>query len=699
MHAPGRPYPLGATCHGQGTNFALYSQSATAVELVLFNAPHDSAPSRTIEVVERSGPIWHVFLPNVGPGQLYAYRVDGPWDPEQGHRFNRNKVLLDPYAHLIGREPTWDNALFGYDATTGDDLVFSGEDSAAVAPLGKVCQNSFDWLGDACPNVPWHETIIYETHVRGLTMRHPDVPEALRGTFAGLATPPVLDHLRALGVTTVQLQPVNAKISERRLDENGLVNYWGYNPLAFLAPEPSYAAEPDHAHTEFKTMVRTLHQRGFEVIVDVVFNHTAEGNHLGPHLSFRGIDNKHYYKTQPENPRFLMDFTGTGNTLHAGNPYVLQLITDSLRYWVQVMHVDGFRFDLASTLARELYAVNMLGTFFTVIQQDPVLSQVKLIAEPWDVGPGGYQVGSFPWLWTEWNGRYRDTVRQYWRGDPHRVGDFATRVTGSSDLYANSGRRPHASINFITAHDGFTLRDLVSYNEKHNLANLEDNRDGHEPNYSTNCGVEGPTDDASVLLQRDRLMRSQMATLLFSQGVPMILGGDEMGRTQLGNNNAYCQDNEITWYDWSLGEREQAFLKYVRELVALRRRHPSLRRRAFINGSNEAVWWHAHGRPMTVDDWHEGARHSVGLILHGDRIRDVRSDGSPIVDATLFLIFHQPATSHRVVLPVFGREWTVLQGCHCLADGSVFDEGAAVLVDGPCAVLLQAAEHETRATP
>ena len=555
MHLlPGIPYPLGATWDGLGVNFSLYAPGADRVELVLFEGPEPDAERTTLPLAERTGPHWHGYLRGIRPGQLYGYRVYGPYEPARGVRFNPNKVLLDPYAKAIGRPLAWDDALFGYEVGHPDaDLSFDTRDSAAFAPLAAVIESRFEWGDDRPPNIPWESTIIYETHVKGISQRHPDVEPELRGTYLGLASEPIVEHLKGLGVTTVQLLPVHAKLQDRRLVDSGLSNYWGYNTLAFLAPEPSYATrDGTDAVRDFKIMVRALHEAGLEVIIDVVYNHTAEGNQLGPTLSFRGIDNLAYYKAMPADKRFLMDYTGTGNTLDAGNPYVLQLIMDSLRYWVLEMHVDGFRFDLASALARELYDVNMLASFFQIVQQDPVLSQVKLIAEPWDVGPGGYQVGAFPWQWAEWNGRYRDTVRQFWRGDAGIKSDFATRIAGSSDLYANSGRRPFASINFVTAHDGFTLRDLVSYERKHNEANGENNRDGHEPNYSTNCGAEGPTDDADVQACRQRLMRALMGSLLLSQGAPMILGGDELGRTQRGNNNAYNQDNETTWYDWDL---------------------------------------------------------------------------------------------------------------------------------------------------
>ncbi|AEN72910.1 glycogen debranching enzyme GlgX [Rhodothermus marinus SG0.5JP17-172] len=656
---PGRPYPLGATWDGLGVNFALYSQHAEAVELVLFDHPDDPAPSRTIEVTERTGPIWHVYLPGLRPGQLYGYRVYGPYRPEESHRFNPNKVLLDPYAKAIGRPLRWHDSLFGY--KIGDpagDLSFSEEDSAPYAPLGAVVEGCFEWGDDRPPRIPWEDTIIYETHVKGITKLHPEVPEPLRGTYLGLTCEPVLEHLKRLGVTTIQLLPVHAKVHDRHLVERGLRNYWGYNPLCYFAPEPEYATNgPISAVREFKMMVRALHAAGFEVIVDVVYNHTGEGGVLGPTLSFRGIDNRAYYKADPNNPRFLVDYTGTGNTLDVGNPYVIQLIMDSLRYWVTEMHVDGFRFDLAAALARELYDVDMLSTFFQVIQQDPVLSQVKLIAEPWDVGPGGYQVGHFPWQWTEWNGRYRDAVRRFWRGDRGLNGEFATRFAGSSDLYERSGRRPFASINFVTAHDGFTLEDLVSYTKKHNEANLEGNRDGMDENYSTNCGVEGPTQDPSVLACREALKRSLISTLFLSQGVPMLLGGDELSRTQHGNNNAYCQDNEISWYNWQLDTRKQQFLEFVRQVIWFRKQHRSFRRRHFLTGlpnggeAPDAVWWHPEGRPMRHEDWTNPELTAFGLLLHGDAIQGTDEHGRPFRDDTFLILFNNGSEAVPVVVP------------------------------------------------
>ncbi|HKL87448.1 MAG TPA: glycogen debranching protein GlgX, partial [Salinibacter sp.] len=543
---PGKPYPRGATWDGIGVNFALHSAHAEKVELLLFNDAADAEPAATFVLPEQTGPMWHGYVVNLRPGQLYGYRVYGPYDPKNGHRFNPNKVLLDPYAKAIGRPLRWDDSLFGYDVDDAEDkdLSFSTTDSAPYAPLGAVIEETFACGNDQRPKIPWEDTIIYETHVKGMTKQHPEVPESLRGTYLGLACEPVIEHLKKLGITTVQLLPVHAKLQDRFLLEKGLRNYWGYNTLAYFAPEPEYSSNGSiTAVRDFKMMVRALHDAGLEVIIDVVYNHTCEGNQMGPTLSLRGIDNRTYYKLNPDDNRYYMDYTGTGNTLDPGDSYVLQMIMDSLRYWVTEMHVDGFRFDLASALARELYDVNMLGSFFKVVQQDPILSQVKLIAEPWDVGPGGYQVGSFPWQWAEWNGRYRDAIRRFWRGDRGLTGEVATRIAGSSDLYERSGRRPFASINFITAHDGFTLQDQVSYERKHNEENKEGNRDGHDHNYSVNCGVEGPTDNPQVIECRERRKRSLMATLMLSQGVPMILGGDELSHTRRGNNNPYCQDN------------------------------------------------------------------------------------------------------------------------------------------------------------
>ncbi len=668
---PGRPYPLGATWDGLGVNFALYSEHGERVELVLFDH-RDDPQGRALPLPERTGPVWHGYLPHLRPGQLYGYRVWGPYWPQAGHRFNPHKLLLDPYARAIGRPLRWHDSLFGY--RLGDpegDLIASEEDSAPWAPLGAVVEDAFEWGDDRPPRIPWEETIIYEAHVKGISKLHPQVPHELRGTYLGLASDPILDHLQSLGITTVELMPVQAFVNDRRLVDLGLSNYWGYNPLAYFAPEPAYAAwGPAGAVREFKTMVRALHARGLEVIIDVVYNHTGEGNHLGPTLSFRGIDNCAYYKLA-EDPRYYADYTGTGNTLDPGNPYVLQLITDSLRYWVEQMHVDGFRFDLAAALAREFYDVNMLAAFFKVIQQDPVLARVKLIAEPWDVGEGGYQVGNFPWLWAEWNGRYRDALRRFWRGDRGMLGELATRIAGSSDLYARSGRRPYASVNFVTAHDGFTLEDLVSYARKHNEANLENNRDGSDENYSTNCGAEGPSDDPRVLVCREELKRCLVSTLLLSQGVPMLLGGDELSRTQQGNNNAYCQDNELSWYHWDLDERQRRFLEFVRGVIAFRRSHPTFRRRHFLTGEpgpggyKDVIWVHPEGRAMTIEDWTSPRLQALGMLLHGDLLREVDSRGRRIRDDTLLVLCNAGGAT-RFVLPEppQGRGWEVVLSTH-----------------------------------
>lgn len=656
---PGKPYPMGAQWDGLGVNFALYSAHAERVELLLFNHAEDVEPDRVINIRERTGPIWHIYIPNLKPGQLYGYHVHGIYEPQHGHRFNANKVLLDPYTKAIGRALTWDKSLYGYEYGHPDaDLSFSEKDSAAFAPLGMVIEERFEWGDDRPPRIPWEDTIIYETHVKGISKLHPEVPDDLRGTYLGLASDPILEHLKALGVTTIQLLPVHAKIQDEFLVEKELTNYWGYNTLAYFAPEPSYGtADPATAVREFKMMVRALHAAGLEVIIDVVYNHTGEGNHLGPTLSFRGIDNRSYYKLNPADLRFLMDYTGTGNTLDVGNAHVLQLVMDSLRYWVLEMHVDGFRFDLAAALARDLFEINMLAAFFQVVQQDPVLSQVKLIAEPWDVGPGGYQVGSFPWLWTEWNGKYRDTIRQYWRGDQGIIGEVATRLAGSSDLYEWSGRKPYASINFITAHDGYTLHDFVSYEQKHNEENQEGNRDGHNANYSLNLGVEGPTDNPAIIRQREALKSSLMATLLFSQGVPMILGGDELSRTQRGNNNAYCQDNEINWYDWQLDEGKEKFLAYVRRIIAFRKEHPNFCRYKFLSGHadeqgvKDVVWWHPEGREMGEGDWYDNMQHTMGMLLHGGRIHRTDARGNILKDNTFLILFNAQAHAKTFVLP------------------------------------------------
>jgi isoamylase len=646
---PGFAYPLGATWDGNGVNFALFSENATKVEICLFDSPDAKSEAQRVPMFEQTDMVWHVQLPDIQPGQLYGYRVHGPYDPAAGHRFNPNKVLLDPYAKAIGRDVRWADELFAY--KVGDpaaDLSFDDRDSAPFAPLARVVDPAFDWGDDRWPKTAWHKTLIYEVHVKGFTRRLPGIPEHLRGTYAGIASDAALGHFTALGVTAVELLPVHYHLDDRHLLDHGLVNYWGYNSLGFLAPESRYGR--DNPVQEFKSMVKALHAAGIEVILDVVYNHTAEGNQLGPTLSMKGIDNVSYYMLSPEDPRYYMDFTGCGNVPNMSHPRVLQLIMDSLRYWVNEMHVDGFRFDLASTLARELHSINRLGTFFDIIHQDPVLSQVKLIAEPWDVGPGGYQVGNFPVLWTEWNGKYRDCVRSFWKGEGGTLNEFATRFSGSSDLYQDDGRRPYASINFITCHDGFTLHDLVSYNEKHNEANGEDNRDGANDNRSWNCGAEGPTDDPGILDLRERQKRNLMATLLLSQGVPMICGGDELGHSQSGNNNAYCQDSELTWFDWDLDDRRRAFLDFVKRVIRIRLTQPVFQRRKFfkgrpIRGVKDISWLEPGGGEMTDETWNAGFVKCLGMRLAGDVIDEMDDQGNPIVGETILVLLnahHEP---------------------------------------------------------
>jgi glycogen operon protein len=646
---PGRSYPLGATWDGRGVNFALYSENSTKVELCLFDSAADKQESQRIELVEHTDMVWHIYLPDARPGQVYGYRVYGPYDPQNGHRFNEHKVLLDPYAKAIARLPNWTNSVSGY--VLGDkqqDLSYSDLDSAADAPLGSVIDEAFTWGDDRLPKTPSHHTLIYEMHVKGFTKLNEQIPEEYRGTYAGLSSEPAIRYLRELGITAVELLPIHAHANDPILESKGLVNYWGYNTLSFFAPDPRYASSNNPAEQiqEFKTMVRNLHDAGIEVILDVVYNHTAEGNQLGPTISFRGIDNASYYRLSPEDQRYYMDFTGCGNTLNMRNPRVLQFIMDSLRYWVTQMHVDGFRFDLASTLARELHEVDKLGAFFDIIHQDPILSQVKLIAEPWDLGAGGYQVGNFPIGWSEWNGKYRDTVRRFWKGDGGVASEFATRISGSSDLYEWSGRRPHASVNFITCHDGFTLNDLVSYDQKHNEANGEDNRDGANDNDSWNCGVEGPTDDPKVNELREKKKRAFLATLIFSQGMPMLLAGDEICHTQNGNNNAYCQDNEITWLNWNLDDKKKKLLDFVRRLIAIYNAEPVLHRRRFFHGktlhgdeSPEIVWLDPTGHEMSSEQWNQPHMRCLGVHLLGGSM-DVDENGTPIIGDHLLMLFN-----------------------------------------------------------
>jgi isoamylase len=666
---PGSPYPLGATWDGIGVNFALFSEHATSVDLCLFDSPYAGRETHTVRLRERTEQVWHGYLPDVRPGQLYAYRVDGPYEPRSGHRFNQAKLLFDPYAKAVGRNVRWHDSMFGFPIGAPD--ARDDRDNAAYAPLAAVVDPAFTWSGDHLLRRSWHDTVIYELHVRGFTKKHPDVPEDLRGTYLGLASEPAIAHLLNLGVTAVELLPVHTHLDDWHLAQRGLSNYWGYNTLGYFAPDLRYSSSrnPLESVREFKSMVRRLHAAGLEVILDVVYNHTAEGSHLGPTLSLRGIDNVSYYRLSPHDRRYYEDFTGTGNTLNMQSPRVLQLIMDSLRYWVLEMHVDGFRFDLASALARELHAVDKLGSFFDIIHQDPVLSQVKLIAEPWDLGEGGYQVGNFPVGWTEWNGRYRDSVRRFWRGDGGQVSEFATRLSGSSDLYEHTGRRPSASINFVTCHDGFTLADLVSYERKHNEANGEQNRDGESHNHSMNFGVEGPTSDPAILAARAQQRRNFMATLLLSQGVPMICGGDELGRTQHGNNNAYCQDNDLSWVQWDAESVDEPFHAFTRMLIGLRQRHPVLRRRRFFQGRplrghgvKDLAWLDPGGGEMSDEMWTAPQVSCLGMLLSGIGIEETTERGEPITDCTLLLLLNGGTAEVDFSLPALqsGTAWSLV---------------------------------------
>jgi len=659
---PGRPYPLGATYDGAGTNFSLFSEVAEGVELCLFGDA--DGDEQRIELEEVDAFCWHAYLPNVGPGQRYGYRIHGPWEPGAGQRCNPAKLLLDPYAKAVDRPVPAHPSTFGY--SFDDPEQRNDEDSGPHMAKAVVHSPYFDWSTDRRPDRPLHESIIYEVHVKGFTARHPGIPENLRGTYSGLAHPAAIEHLLDLGVTTVELLPVHQFVHDAHLLEKGLRNYWGYNSIGFFAPHNEYAANGSLGEqvTEFKAMVRALHEAGLEVILDVVYNHTAEGNHLGPTLSFRGIDNAAYYRLVAEDPAFYYDTTGTGNSLNMAHPHTLQLIMDSLRYWVTEMHVDGFRFDLASTLARQFHEVDRLSAFFDLIQQDPVVSQVKLIAEPWDVGEGGYQVGNFPAQWSEWNGKYRDTVRDFWRGEPGTVGEFASRLTGSSDLYQADARRPVASVNFVTAHDGFTLRDLVSYNEKHNEANGEGNADGESHNRSWNCGAEGDTNDLQVLRCRDAQQRNLLTTLLLSQGVPMLVAGDELGRTQGGNNNAYCQDNEVSWHDWD--DVDEDLLEFTKRLIELRHEHPTFRRRRYfqgrpIRGTLDLGWCTPDGHEMTDDDWNTSHARAVGMFLNGNSITEVDPRGQHIVDDSFLILFNAHHETIEWTLPTqWGGPWRVV---------------------------------------
>lgn len=701
---PGNPYPLGATWDGSGVNFALFSENATGVELCLLDGADGNREVARIPLTEQTDQVWHIYLPEVRPGQRYGYRVHGPYEPANGHRFNPAKLLLDPYAKAIDGIIRWSDALFGYPIGHPDaDLARDDRDSAANIPKCVVIDPAFTWGDDRPLRIPWNETMIYEVHVKGFTARHPEVPRALRGTFAGLACPAAIEHLRSLGITAVELLPIHQFVADKHLVERGLTNYWGYNSIGFFAPDVRFASDGvlGQQVNEFKTMVKTLHQAGIEVILDVVYNHTGEGNHLGPTICFRGVDNASYYRLVADDRRYYTDYTGCGNTLNMTHPRTLQLIMDSLRYWVLEMHVDGFRFDLAAALARELHEVDRLGAFFDIIHQDPVISQVKLIAEPWDLGEGGYQVGNFPVLWAEWNGEYRDTLRRYWKGDEGQIPAMGYRLTGSSDLYGKGGRRPYASINFVTAHDGFTLADLVSYNSKHNERNGEENRDGTDNNLSWNCGTEGSTDDPTILSVRERQKRSFLATLLLSQGVPMLSGGDEIGRTREGNNNAYCQDNEISWFDWKLDKRRRDLLAFTRSLIQVRREHPVLRRRQFfygrrIQGSEvkDLAWFRPDGKEMTEENWQDPLARCIGLRLAGDAIDEVDAQGEPITDDTLLILLNAHHEPLAFTLPAHrpGVKWELILDTRT-AEGRRLHRpmrgGEVYNLEGRCVAVLQ----------
>ncbi|NEQ20751.1 MAG: glycogen debranching protein GlgX [Microcoleus sp. SIO2G3] len=700
---PGRVYPLGSDWDGKGTNFALYSENATGVELCLFD--RDDKETR-VELTEVSNFVWHGYLPGVGPGQRYGFRVHGPWAPHEGHRFNPNKLLIDPYGKAIDGEVGNGPELFAYSwDSPEEDLSFSDLDDAHLVPKSVVVDESFDWGGDKLLRIPWHETVIYETHVKGFTKLHPDIPEHLRGTYAGMAHPAAIAHLQRLGITAVELMPIHHYLSQPgHLVDKGLKNYWGYDSINYFAPFSGYSASGTLGGQvkEFKELVKALHNAGIEVILDVVYNHTGEGNHKGPTLSLRGIDNATYYRLVEGDPRYYMDYTGCGNSLNVRHAQVLKLIMDSLRYWVTHMHVDGFRFDLASALARELYEVDSLAAFFDIIHQDPTLAGVKLIAEPWDIGEGGYQVGNFPVLWSEWNGKYRDTMRDFWRGQESGLGEFAFRFTGSPDLYfQTNGRRPNASINFVTAHDGFTLNDLVSYNEKHNEANGENSMDGESHNRSWNCGAEGETDDPDVLRLREQQRRNMLTTLILSQGIPMLLGGDEMGRTQKGNNNGYCQDSEISWFDWNLVEGNEALLNFTRELIFFRRQHPVFRRRKWFQGQSirgkgisDIAWFNPDGSEMTDEEWEVGYAKSIGVFLDGGQIPSPGPQGQRVSDDSFLLFFnaHYETIEFALSDALSNKEWTVVidtKEPRFIQDEKVYTGSQAVPVTGRSVVVLR----------
>jgi isoamylase len=698
---PGAAFPLGATWDGKGVNFALYSENATAVELCLFGDVADELEYLKIPVTEYTNQIWHVYLPDLKPGQLYGYRVHGPYEPENGHRFNPNKLLIDPYAKAISGTIEWNDALFGYELGNEEkDLSFSQLDSAPFIPKSVVIDPHFDWEDDVAPKIPYYNTIVYEAHVKGFSKLRPDVPEDIRGTYAGLAHPSSINYLKTLGITAIELMPVHYFLSDRHLREDGRTNYWGYNTIGFFAPDERYASGDriNDQVFEFKKMVKALHKAGIEVILDVVYNHTGEGNEMGPTLSFKGIDNVAYYRLLDDNKRYYNDYTGTGNTLNANLPNVLRLMMDSLRYWILEMHVDGFRFDLAATLARELHEVNRLSAFFDIIHQDPVISQVKLIAEPWDIGEGGYQVGKFPPGWAEWNGKYRDDIRDYWNGSENMLADFAGRITGSADLYEDY-RRPTASVNFITAHDGFTLNDLVSYNEKHNEANGEDNNDGESHNRSWNCGAEGPTDDAAINELRARQKRNLLTTLFLSQGVPMLVAGDEMGRTQQGNNNAYCQDNEISWLDWKNQDTE--LQEFTRRLILLRKEHAAFSRKSWFKGEavkgdgiEDIAWFLPDGTQMTDESWQQDFAKSVAVFLNGQGLHAVNSEGNKVIDDSFYIIFNASENPLDYTLPHanYAADWQVLVNTNQASfspDDKIYKASESIHVEGRSVILLQ----------
>ena len=699
---PGTAYPLGATFDGNGTNFALFSEAAEKVELCLFE--EDGTETR-VELTEVDAFVWHAYLPQIQPGQRYGYRVYGEYDPAKGLRANPNKLLLDPYAKATCGEIDWDQSLFSYNF--GDEDSRNDDDSAKHMMLGVVVNPFFDWAGDRQPRIPYSQSLIYEAHVKGLTQTHPGIPEEQRGTYSGVAHPVIIEHLQKLGVTAIELMPVHQFVNDSTLQDKGLSNYWGYNTIGFFAPQSSYSASGELGQQvqEFKGMVRSLHAAGIEVILDVVYNHTAEGNHLGPTLSMRGIDNAAYYRLVEDDEKFYMDYTGTGNSFNVRQPHSLQLIMDSLRYWVTEMHVDGFRFDLASTLAREFYDVDRLSSFFELVQQDPVVSQVKLIAEPWDIGPGGYQVGGFPPQWTEWNGAYRDSVRDFWRGEPSTLGEFASRITGSADLYEHSGRRPVASINFFTAHDGFTLRDLVSYNEKHNDANGEDNNDGESHNRSWNSGAEGKTADAGILAIRAKQQRNFLATLLLSQGVPMILHGDELGRTQQGNNNTYAQDSELSWIDWA--NADASLIEFTAAVSRLRKEHPTFRRSRFFDGRPvkrgageplpDIAWLTAGGEEMEPDDWDADLNRFIGIFLNGEGIAGRDPRGERIVDRSFLVYFNADTEGVHCTLPTneHSPQWEiVVDTAGVIANSELRSAGAAIPIAAKSLVVLRAHRAE-----